>query len=860
MRSNVQIHGQDIWFDRSVSVSAAGGDFITIQEAIDSITDATVDKRYVIFVYPGEYVENLTLKNYVYLYGQGARTSIRLITSSGTLVTCPSTGSAIKNMTVYIKDAVDLSIIIKSTTACSMTFYNVRFKITSAINGATAKFLEASDGYFGFRYCRFDYDMDGSAVGVKTHTLFDITGGSWAEMDGCQGNIDLADVDDNLILFSNASTSIGHLRTFGSSFKIDLEDAAYSGTVIGFKQTTATYPIEISKSTLEITSAGNGTAYPAYIDTGGNSGHMHSSENEIRVTGFTNNHSCYVGTTDNIISSGDTITAAQNETLVGTGTVDYFTSSLNNESRAQFIRFDDDANSYVGRAAAPYADWFTFSNDYSNFWLGNSSDPDIWINYEKTSDIHLGYNGKSKVYIYDTTNHTILHQDGIDYKVQVQATNGSIYFEINGTGKTVISNGNVYIGASTTLHPGDVVAFDKYFLINGTLTLETDSVNTPELKFKSNTAINSGVILFKDMGDDNQWTIAGRASDHPTEARELVFAQQHNGGTWYTPIRILPQVNDDMFILNQNGIELNKAAGPAFYLKGNSSTANSGILVFQDDQDDQRWMFFSRGSSHATEARQFKITEYNQGTTWYDPFVIMPATPNNAFILSSTSLNLGVDLDLSGQSLILGSDADGDIYHRASGVLARLPKGTAGQALTMNSGATVPEWQSTIASIFCPAEAAYLPVTNPAALVEEAGATVYAGHSHLAFDDTTSEHAVWRVPVPDYDGGNIVVTAYSKVGATPAGAVTLQYNILTIGLANSEPFDAAVTVDTTVNISHSLNTTELLTDIMVASATIDPANVEADDLLVIELSRDVASDNLVGDGELVGIMLEYTRG
>jgi hypothetical protein len=40
----------------------------------------------------------------------------------------------------------------------------------------------------------------------------------------------------------------------------------------------------------------------------------------------------------------------------------------------------------------------------------------------------------------------------------------------------------------------------------------------------------------------------------------------------------------------------------------------------------------------------------------------------------------------------LGSDADGDVYYRASGALARLPKGTASQVLQMNSGATAPEW------------------------------------------------------------------------------------------------------------------------------------------------------------------------
>lgn len=41
---------------------------------------------------------------------------------------------------------------------------------------------------------------------------------------------------------------------------------------------------------------------------------------------------------------------------------------------------------------------------------------------------------------------------------------------------------------------------------------------------------------------------------------------------------------------------------------------------------------------------------------------------------------------------VTGTDADGDTYYRASNVLTRLPKGTAGQVLTMNAGATAPEW------------------------------------------------------------------------------------------------------------------------------------------------------------------------
>lgn len=165
---------------------------------------------------------------------------------------------------------------------------------------------------------------------------------------------------------------------------------------------------------------------------------------------------------------------------------------------------------------------------------------------------------------------------------------------------------------------------------------------------------------------------------------------------------------------------------------------------------------------------------------------------------------------------------------------------------------------SSLASIYLPAEAAYLPATNPATLSEVSGSTTYAGWSYLAFDASTSEHAVWRTPLPDYDGGDIVVTSYTKPATTPSGPVTLQFNILAIGLSTSEVFNSASPVDTLVNLSQSMDTTELDSDVMITTATIDPSNVSADDLLVIGLSRDVA-DSLVGDGQLLGIMLEYTR-
>lgn len=206
--------------------------------------------------------------------------------------------------------------------------------------------------------------------------------------------------------------------------------------------------------------------------------------------------------------------------------------------------------------------------------------------------------------------------------------------------------------------------------------------------------------------------------------------------------------------------------------------------------------------------------------------------------------------------------AQGDIiYASAADTLAKLTKGTDNHVLTMNGN--VPNWEATaggattkIIQLF--PEAGYLPATNPAELVEEEGVTSYIGWSHADFDDTTEEFMGWRTRMPGYDGGNITIRGGAKPATTPSGAVTLQFNILTIGIATTEEFDEAITTDTTVNLSFAMDTTEADSDQVIATATIDPANVVDGDLMVFKLGRDVGTDDLSGDGQLLWIELEYT--
>jgi hypothetical protein len=68
-----------------VIVAKSGGDFVSIQAAIDSIGDAAEDNPYLVWVAPGVYDEQVTMAPYIHLQGAGQGATI--ITKSDTSVT-----------------------------------------------------------------------------------------------------------------------------------------------------------------------------------------------------------------------------------------------------------------------------------------------------------------------------------------------------------------------------------------------------------------------------------------------------------------------------------------------------------------------------------------------------------------------------------------------------------------------------------------------------------------------------------------------------------------------------------------------------------------------------------------------------
>ena len=89
------LHAADLetHYDNVVIVAKSGGDYTTVQGAIDSITDASASNPYLVWVAPGVYNESVAMKSHVHLQGAGQEATI--ITSTITNSSLPLTQSTV---------------------------------------------------------------------------------------------------------------------------------------------------------------------------------------------------------------------------------------------------------------------------------------------------------------------------------------------------------------------------------------------------------------------------------------------------------------------------------------------------------------------------------------------------------------------------------------------------------------------------------------------------------------------------------------------------------------------------------------------------------------------------------------------
>ncbi len=308
---------------QTVTVAKSGGEYTSIQDAIDSITDASSSKRYIVQIYPGIYTEDVVMEDYVSLTGLGQVPWETVIygTNSDPLITFDtnSSESSISNIHLMLEPTTDAQSVVLQTNG-THALWQCTVSVTSATNGIAADMIEVLGGTFFAMFNQINYTMTGSAAGTKTHRTFRINGTGQYHLQGNRIDMSVADVGDTAVVLDEQSGGTQtEVLIVDNNIHLDMSHGSYTGNCGGFYLHGATSGIKtLHRNHIHIRSDGGGTGYGMYMNTAANNGVINSANNWLSVTGFATNYSVNVGPGDTVNADFNDITAADGATGAGT--------------------------------------------------------------------------------------------------------------------------------------------------------------------------------------------------------------------------------------------------------------------------------------------------------------------------------------------------------------------------------------------------------------------------------------------------------------------------------------------------------------------------------------------------------------
>jgi len=318
--------GQTITVGQSNAMFSANTRSTPIQDAIDSVTDASANKQYTIQIFPGIYEENLVAKDYVSLVGVGGiRHDITIRSSGGTALTAAANLTQIANLTLESIVTAGGAKVIDATAGGIMSITESVVRMSSSTNGITGTLIDADcDQLFIFR-SDLNYAMLGSAVGANTHKPLILEGTTEILKEAVDYRVTVADVDDDFEMYSDNADALCLIAN--SALTGVAANPAYSGTatVIHYSKYGANSIKSFVPPYVYLIGVGSGTGRGIYVDTDTNNGFIDSNNVNWTINGFTNNYYAETGTGDTIRSTAESITAADD--ITGTGIVNFIAAS-----------------------------------------------------------------------------------------------------------------------------------------------------------------------------------------------------------------------------------------------------------------------------------------------------------------------------------------------------------------------------------------------------------------------------------------------------------------------------------------------------------------------------------------------------
>ena len=263
---------------------------------------------------------------------------------------------------------------------------------------------------------------------------------------------------------------------------------------------------------------------------------------------------------------------------------------------------------------------------------------------------------------------------------------------------TLDTTGALTVGTDITISGDDIIMAtntDAYMLvadgtsynpvaITGDITLTNAGVTSIGADKVITAKILDGNVTNAKLADMAANTVKVRNANSSGAPSDVALATTEiliGDGTGFTAAAL----SGDATMTNAGAVTVTKIQGEAV---SSTAVANDQYLKY---------------SSSASEWQKVNVVGDDKLTTMGDLLVYntvdsetrLGVGTNNKVVTANSSATNGLDWQyVAGDSIRMGSDAAGDVLYFDGTDYARLAKGSADEVLTMNSGATAPEWAS----------------------------------------------------------------------------------------------------------------------------------------------------------------------
>ena len=247
-----------------ITVAKEGGDYTVLADALASITDASNSNRYVIVLGQGEWTEDVTIPDYVYITGRSSGSVI-----NGQVTFDSANFSKIQNLKV--KNSNEIPIIFNGPGKYYMLDSTVIGTWIS--NGDTYKALyDVQEGNVSLTNVSNISVQINHTAGNDQQTIYHITGSSNASLKSfsCTHAISTYDTDDDVSVVMSDNTNDSTLPEIKNGYiSFEFAGTNHANDVVPFYSLASTHDYRISLNQIDIkvsgTTTGNFDYFGAFI-------------------------------------------------------------------------------------------------------------------------------------------------------------------------------------------------------------------------------------------------------------------------------------------------------------------------------------------------------------------------------------------------------------------------------------------------------------------------------------------------------------------------------------------------------------------------------------------------------------------